>query len=96
MSPSAILTATLPVYLTMVIGVLARRLGILPKEADLGIMNLCVKVLTPCLIMDRIIGNPALRDGGQVLLVTRRDWRWSTLRLRFPIRERLARVWLRT
>ena len=70
MSPAAILTATLPVYLTMIIGVLARRLGILPKEADLGIMNLCVKVLTPCLIMDRIIGNPALRDGGQVLLAS--------------------------
>lgn len=70
MSPLAILTATLPVYLTMLIGALIRRLGLLPKEADMGIMNLSVKVLTPCLILERIVGNPALRDGKQVLLAS--------------------------
>lgn len=67
MSPFTILTATLPVYLTMVIGAFVRKIGLLPKEADAGIMSLCVKVLTPCLALDRIIGNPALRDPVQVL-----------------------------
>jgi predicted permease len=63
-----ILTATVPVYLTMVVGAVVRRLGWLPREADVGIMSLAVKVLTPCLAFERIVGNEALTDGGQVLL----------------------------
>ncbi len=68
MSPSTILAATLPVYLTMFVGALVRRLGWLPKEADPGIMLLCVRLLTPCLAIARIVGNPALDDGKQVVL----------------------------
>lgn len=63
-----ILAATIPVYLTMLVGALVRRLGWLPREADAGIMSLAVKVLTPCLAFERIVGNPALNDSGQVLL----------------------------
>ena len=68
MSPSTIIAATFPVYLTMLIGALVRRIGWLPREADTGIMNLCVRLLTPCLALDRIVGNPALGDFYQVLL----------------------------
>ena len=68
MSPSTILAATLPVYLTMLAGLIVRKVGWLPKEADSGIMLLCVRFLTPCLAIARIVGNPALRDGKQVLL----------------------------
>lgn len=68
MDYTAILAATVPVYLTMLVGALVRRLGWLPREADAGIMNLSVKVLTPCLAFERIVGNPALNDGRQVLL----------------------------
>ena len=68
MDYSAILAATVPVYLTMLVGALVRKVGWLPREADVGIMNLAVKVLTPCLAFERIVGNPALNDGWQVLL----------------------------
>ena len=68
MDYSTILAATVPVYLTMLVGVMARKAGWLPQEADAGIMSLAVKLLTPCLIFERIVGNPALTDGGQVLL----------------------------
>lgn len=68
MDYTTILAATIPVYLTMFVGAVVRRLGWLPREADAGIMSLAVKVLTPCLVFERIVGNPALGDGQQVLL----------------------------
>lgn len=68
MNYTTTLLATLPVYLTMLVGMGARKIGLLPKTADLGIMNLAVKVLFPCLAFERIVGNPALDNGGQVLL----------------------------
>ncbi len=68
MNYATILLATLPVYLTMVIGAAARRIGWLQRESDGGIMNLAVRVLFPCLAFERIVGNPALDNGGQVLL----------------------------
>jgi predicted permease len=68
MDYATILAATVPVYLTMLVGALVRRLGWLPREADAGIMSMAVNVLTPCLAFERIVGNPALNNGGQVLL----------------------------
>jgi predicted permease len=68
MNYTTILFATLPVYLTMMIGAGARRIGWMQREADAGIMNLAVRVLFPCLAFERIVGNPALDNGGQVLL----------------------------
>jgi predicted permease len=68
MNYSTILLATLPVYITMMVGAGARRIGWMPREADPGIMNLAVRVLFPCLAFERIVGNPALNNGGQVLL----------------------------
>jgi hypothetical protein len=68
MSPAAVLTATLPVYLTMLIGALARKFGWLKQESDAGIMSLAVRILFPCLAVERIVGNPALENGGQVFL----------------------------
>lgn len=65
---TTVLTATLPVYLMMVVGALARRLGSMPREADAGIMNVSVRVLFPCLILERIVGNPALAEWRQTLL----------------------------
>lgn len=66
MSPLAILTASLPVYLMMFVGVLFRKLKLLPNETDKGLLNLTVWLLYPSLIADRIIGNPALKDPAQV------------------------------
>ena len=39
MSPAAVLTATLPVYLTMLAGALARKFGWLKQESDAGIIQ---------------------------------------------------------
>ncbi len=60
--------ATLPVYLTMAAGAAARRFKILADHLDVGLMKLAVSLLTPCLIIERILGNPALLDGKQVLI----------------------------
>jgi malate permease and related proteins len=62
MSPTAVLAATLPVYLTMLVGGLSRKFGLLPKESDGGIMHFAVRVLFPCLVIERIVGNPALHN----------------------------------
>ena len=70
MSPAAVLTATMPVYLTMLAGALARKFGWLKKESDAGIMTLAVRLLFPCLAVERIVGNPALKDGFQVLMAS--------------------------
>lgn len=68
MSLAAILTATIPIYLIMLAGGGARKLQWLPKEMDTGIVNLTVRLLFPCLILERVIGNSALRQPSQVLL----------------------------
>lgn len=68
MSILAILTATLPIYLMMFAGGMARKLHWMPRETDNGIMQLTVRLLFPCLILERIIGNEALTNPNQVLL----------------------------
>lgn len=60
--------ATLPVYLTMAAGVAVRRQGLLSHELEVGLMKLAVSILTPCLIIERILGNASLMDGKQVLI----------------------------
>jgi malate permease and related proteins len=64
----SILTAILPVYMTMAVGGLARKTGLLPVEADPGLMRLCVNLLFPCLILERIVGNAELLDPLRVAL----------------------------
>lgn len=68
MSFATVLTATLPVYLTMLVGALARWVRLLPREADDGIMKLSVHLLFPCLAFERIVNNDALDNPQQVLL----------------------------
>ena len=63
-----VLHATLPVYLMMLAGATVRKIGWLPQAADTGIMNLVVRLLTPCLAFERIVGNPALNDPKEVFL----------------------------
>jgi malate permease and related proteins len=68
LSFSAILAAAFPVYLTMGIGALLRRVRFLPQEVDPGMMRLVVTVLSPCLILDRLVGNQAVMSPGPVLI----------------------------
>ncbi len=65
---ASILTVVLPVYLTMGAGAVARRTGVLPVEADPGLLKLAVTLLTPCLILGRVAGNPAVMSPLPVLL----------------------------
>ena len=65
---AAILAVTIPVYLTMGIGGLLRRLQTLPQEVDKGMMRLAVTVLTPSLILDRVVGNEAVMRPVPVLV----------------------------
>lgn len=63
-----VFNATLPVYLMMLTGALVRRFGWLPQEAEAGVMNVVVRVLTPCLAFERIVGNPTLGDASHIML----------------------------
>lgn len=67
-SYTAILAVTIPVYLTMGIGGMLRRFKSLPQEVDKGMMRLAVTVLTPCLILDRVVGNAAVMNPFPVLV----------------------------
>ena len=62
-----ILNAVLPVYLTMAAGAMARKFGLLPREADAGLLKLSVNLLFPCLILERLVGNPEVMHTGRVL-----------------------------
>jgi len=61
-----ILTATLPVFLVLGAGYVARVLRILTPEGDSSIMKLVINVLYPALILSFILGNEALREPSNI------------------------------
>ncbi len=68
LSFASILTVVVPVYLTMLAGAAMRKLGILPQAADAGLMKLVVVLLTPCLILERVVGNSSVMEPVPVLI----------------------------
>eukprot|EP01031_Cornospumella_fuschlensis_P006527 gene6527-8116_t len=52
----------------MAAGAAVRRIGILPREADAGLMRLAIVLLTPCLILERVVGNAAVMEPLPVLI----------------------------
>jgi predicted permease len=64
----SILSVAVPVYLTMAAGALARKTGLLKPEADVSLMKLSVMMLTPALIIERVVGNPAVMSLPPVLI----------------------------
>ncbi|HYR59084.1 MAG TPA: AEC family transporter, partial [Chthoniobacteraceae bacterium] len=60
--------AVAPVFLVIIAGFAIRRVGWLTEEADASMMRVIVNLLVPCLILDNILGNPALEQLGNVLL----------------------------
>jgi len=64
----SILSVAVPVYLTMGAGALARKTGLLQPEADVSLMKLSVMMLTPALIIERVVGNPAVMSLPPVLI----------------------------
>lgn len=65
---ASILTVVLPVYLTMAAGFTMRKKGLLTDEVDAGVMRLCITLLTPCLILERVVGNEAVMKPLPVLV----------------------------
>jgi malate permease and related proteins len=63
-----VLSAVLPVFSIMGAGALLRRLNWLTEEADQSLMSVTINGLIPCLIIDSVIQNVALRQPGNVLL----------------------------
>ena len=63
-----LLAAVAPVFLVILAGFAIRRAGWLTEEADASLMRVVVNLLVPCLILDNILGNPALEQLGNVLL----------------------------
>jgi predicted permease len=57
-----VLEAVLPIYLLVVAGVVLRRVRLLTSELDAGLLKLVIHFLYPCLILDKILGNPLVRD----------------------------------
>lgn len=55
-----LLASVAPVFLIILTGFISRRVGWLTREADHSLLKVCVNGLMPCLILDSILGNPAL------------------------------------
>jgi predicted permease len=66
-STIVILTAMLTVAFVVCLGAMARQLNWLSQEADRSLMNLTVKLLLPCLILDVIVGNPRLTQASNLV-----------------------------
>lgn len=60
--------AVAPVFIVILAGYAIRRAGWLTEEADGSMMRVVVNLLVPCLILDNILGNPAIEQLGNVIL----------------------------
>ncbi len=63
-----VLGAVLPVFCIMGAGAAVRRLEWLTAEADRALLQLTINLLAPCLILDSILGNAALRQWQNLLV----------------------------
>lgn len=60
--------ASIPVFLVMGIGFVCRWLNCIPKDSSGPILQVVVNVLIPCMIVDSVMGNQALRDPHNLML----------------------------
>ncbi len=63
-----IFAAILPIFITILCGYGARKIGWLDINADRSLMRIVVNILYPCLIFTFVLGNDALREPGNLLL----------------------------
>ncbi len=66
-SPFAVIASVLPVYLLIVAGAVLRRVGIIRKEHDEGVMRVVFSVMMPCFMLDKILGSTVLKSGSIVI-----------------------------
>ena len=64
----SLLAAVAPVFLVVGAGFGIRRVGWLSAEADTSLLRIVVNLLFPCLILDTILGNEAMRQAGNLVL----------------------------
>jgi predicted permease len=62
-----ILGSVVPLFLLMGVGAFVRRAKILNEQADRTLLDLTVHLLMPCVILDHVIANEALRRSGNLL-----------------------------
>jgi len=62
-----VLGAAAPVFLLLALGFGLRHSRVLTAEADSSIMKLVVRVFYPCLFLDFLIGNPAVKEAPNLL-----------------------------
>ena len=65
---ASLLTAVAPAFVVIACGYALRRLGKMQPAADASLLTIAVNFLYPCFIADAVLGNPALRDIGNVIL----------------------------
>ncbi|MGB0257566.1 MAG: AEC family transporter [Coraliomargarita sp.] len=63
-----IIAAILPIFITILCGYGARKIGWLDIDADRSLMRIVVNILYPCLIFTFVLGNDALREPGNLIL----------------------------
>lgn len=68
MTIGALFGLILPVFAMMAVGACLRRFHVIEGAAEASLIRLVVSVCMPCLVFDTIVGNPALRDPGNLLL----------------------------
>lgn len=68
MSFLTLLAAVAPVFLIIGAGYGIRRVNWLSAESDASLLRMVVNLLFPCLILDTILGNPALEQAGNIVL----------------------------
>jgi len=65
---ATVLSAVLPIFGLMVVGLGLRKFNWLTEEADQSLLRINVNVLLPCLIFDSALGNPTLSQIRNLLL----------------------------
>jgi hypothetical protein len=63
-----VLSAVIPVFGIIAIGLLIRKLDWLTEEADQSLIRVNINLLFPCLILDAALGNPALAQPSNLVL----------------------------
>ncbi len=66
-SPWDVVASVFPIYLLILAGAASRRIGLVRKEHDEGVMRAIYVVMMPCFILDKILGSEVLRSSTVVL-----------------------------
>lgn len=67
LSTTEILGNVLPVFLILLAGGVLHRVRVLPTGSNAQLLGLVIHLLLPCLIIDKLTGNPVVQDVGHLL-----------------------------